>query len=212
MRATLYVPYSNGDCVNGFAYEGAEIGANSYAKAMIEQYRKYRDGIDEVFQTRFTHNMSANFFNKERKKYNQQTYYYQPVECKVFDIDNKNETIDNLIKYFQTEEPFVVIIALLNLSSADESGELESDIKSWMKECVKINNCAKMTDEEKLKSLSKKSLKLKFNDSGSAAIFRNAKMINAYTRNKFALLVERVDFIKDIDSEKVVDNKKNIKK
>jgi len=90
-----------------------------------------------------------------------------------------------------------VIIALLNLSSADESGELESDIKAWTRESVKINRTNKMTEDEKIKSLSKKSLKLKFKDSKSSAILKNCKMIEVYSRNKFALLVESIDFVQE---------------
>ena len=54
-----------------------------------------------------------------------------------------------------------------------------------------------MTEDEKIKSLSKKSLKLKFKDSKSSAILKNCKMIEVYSRNKFALLVESIDFVQE---------------
>ncbi len=197
MRAVLYVPYSNGDARNGFKYD-KEISQKEYANAMVEYYNQHKDGIDSVFMSKgLGRNIAVNPFRKEKVKYNQQTFYYQPVEAKVFDIDGKDEKIDELIQFYKTGEQFIVIIALLNLSSADESGELESDIKAWTRESVKINRTNKMTEDEKIKSLSKKSLKLKFKDSKSSAILKNCKMIEVYSRNKFALLVESIDFVQE---------------
>ena len=197
MRAVLYVPYSNGDARNGFKYD-KEISQKEYANAMVEYYNQHKDSIDSVFMSKgLGRNIAVNPFRKEKVKYNQQTFYYQPVEAKVFDIDGKDEKIDELIQFYKTGEQFIVIIALLNLSSADESGELESDIKAWTRESVKINKTNKMTEDEKIKSLSKKSLKLKFKDSKSSAILKNCKMIEVYSRNKFALLVESIDFVQE---------------
>jgi len=197
MRAVLYVPYSNGDARNGFKYD-KEISQKEYANAMVEYYNQHKDGIDSVFMSKgLGRNIAVNPFRKEKVKYSQQTFYYQPVEAKVFDIDGKDEKIDELIQFYKTGEQFIVIIALLNLSSADESGELESDIKAWTRESVKINRTNKMTEDEKIKSLSKKSLKLKFKDSKSSAILKNCKMIEVYSRNKFALLVESIDFVQE---------------
>jgi hypothetical protein len=197
MRAVLYVPYSNGDARNGFKYD-KEISQKEYANAMVEYYNQHKDGIDSVFMSKgLGRNIAVNPFRKEKVKYNQQTFYYQPVEAKVFDIDGKDEKIDELIQFYKTGEQFIVIIALLNLSSADETGELESDVKAWTRESVKINKTNKMTEDEKIKSLSKKSLKLKFKDSKSSAILKNCKMIEVYSRNKFALLVESIDFVQE---------------
>lgn len=197
MRAVLYVPYSNGDARNGFKYD-KEISQKEYANAMVEYYNQHKDGIDSVFMSKgLGRNIAVNPFRKEKVKYNQQTFYYQPVEAKVFDIDGKDEKIDELIQFYKTGEQFIVIIALLNLSSADETGELESDVKAWTRESVKINKTNKMTEDEKIKSLSKKSLKLKFKDSKSSAILKNCKMVEVYSRNKFALLVESIDFVQE---------------
>lgn len=197
MKAVLYVPYSNGDAYNGFKYEG-KITKEEYAKKMLEYYNSHKDGIDCVIGSKgLGRNIAINPYRKEKGKYNQQTFYYQPVEAKVFDIEGMDEKIDELIHFYKTGEQFIVIIALLNLSSADESGELESDIKAWTTESRKINNTNRMTEDEKIKSLSKKSLKLKFKDSKSSAILKNCKMVEVYSRNKFALLVESIDFIQE---------------
>lgn len=197
MRAVLYVPYSNGDARNGFKYD-RQISQKEYATAMVDYYNQHKDGIDSVFQSKgLGRNIAVNPFRKEKVKYNQQTFYYQPVEAKVFDIDGKDEKIDELIQFYKTGEQFIIIITLLNLSSADESGELESDVKAWTSESIKINRTNRMSEDEKIKSLSKKSLKLKFKDSKSSAILKNCKMVEVYSRNKFALLVESIDFVQD---------------
>lgn len=197
MQVTLFVPYSNGDCVEGFKYD-KPIDRNTYAKIMVNSYKKYRDGVDTMMSNDMLgQNIARNYFTKERAKYKQQTFYYQPVECKVFDMDNRPENIDNLLSYYNSGEQFIVIMALLNLSSADPSGELESDVKSWVKESLKINKTNKMTEEEKIASLTKKSLKIRFKDSKSSAILRDCKMIEVYSRNKFALLVEKIELVKE---------------
>lgn len=199
MRAILYVPYSNGDARNGFKYD-KQISQKEYAATMVDYYNRYKDSIDTMLGSKgLGRNLAANPFRKEKVKYNQQTFYYQPVEAKVFDINGMDEKIDELIHFYKTGEQFIVIIALLNLSSADETGELESDVKAWTRESIKINRTNRMTEDEKIKSLSKKSLKLKFKDSKSSAILKNCKMVEVYSRNKFALLVESIDFIQDND-------------
>lgn len=197
MRAVLYVPYSNGDARNGFKYD-KQISQKEYAAAMVDYYNQHKDGIDTILGSKgLGRNIAVNPFRKEKAKYNQQTFYYQPVEAKVFDIDGMDEKIDELIHFYKTGEQFIVIIALLNLSSADETGELESDVKAWTSESIKINRTNRMTEDEKIKSLSKKSLKLKFKDSKSSVILKNCKMVEVYSRNKFALLVESIDFVQD---------------
>lgn len=213
MRAVLYIPYSNGDAKNGFKYEG-EISQKEYARAMVESYEQHKVGVDAAFYSnQFGHNIAANMYRKEKNKYQQQTFYYQPVESKVFDIDNFDEKIDDFIKYYKTGEKFIIIIALLNMDIADESGELESDIRAWERECVKINNTNKMDEEEKIQSLSKKSLKLKFKNSKSSAILKDCKMIEVYARNKFALLVDHIE-LRENDDEKmnIIENKPNNKR
>lgn len=197
MTATLYVPYSNGDARQGFKY-GKNLDIKSYTKMIVDQYNSHKMGVDAmVLGGKYGNNMAMNYFEKERRKYKQQTYYYQPVECRVFNIEGKRETIDELLEYYETGEKFVLIIALLNLSSADESGELESDVKAWMSECIKISNTNKMTEDEKIKSLSKKNLKLRFKETKSGAVLNNCKMIEVMSRNKFAVLVDSITFIKD---------------
>lgn len=197
MNATLYVPYSNGDAREGFKY-GKNFDLKTYTHMIVDDFNSHKMGVDAmVVGGKYGHNMAMNLFNKERRKYKQQTYYYQPVECRVFDIEGKRETIDKLLEYYETGEKFVLIIALLNLSSADDSGELESDVKSWMSETIKINATNKMSEDEKIKSFSKKSLKLRFKETKSSAVLNDCKMIEVMSRNKFAVLVDSITFVKD---------------
>ena len=186
MRATLYVPYSNGDPVRGFSTE-RDFTREQYAGMMIKDYESHRDGVDVTFSERFGSNLAYNPFVKERRNYGKQDYYFAEVECQVYDIDNKDASIDELLSYKRTGEPFVVILALLNLSS---DPDLETDVSVWERECVKVNGSNRMTEDEKLKCLSKKDLKLKFKDSKYVSILRGCKMIDVFYRNKFAVLVE----------------------
>lgn len=194
MNATLFVPYSNGDCINGFQYEKGTISKQEYVRIMETEYEKYRDAIDETVRTSFSRNMSINPFEKQDNKYKQQTYYYNDCQCKVFDIKGVDCNIDELIKYYQTREEFVLILQITNLVS---SPDVESDMKQWVRDSNKINNTYKLTEEEKLFNLPKKDFKLKFNKEGSTGILRECKLLEYMGFGKFGILVKHIDFIRE---------------
>lgn len=194
MIATLFVPYSNGDCVNGFQYEKGTISKEEYVRIMETEYEKYRDSIDETVRTSFSQNMSINPFQKQNNKYKQQTYYYNECKCNVLDIRGNNCEIDELITYYQTKEEFVIILDIKNLSS---NPDVESDLKQWIQDSNKINNSYKLTDEEKIFNLPKKDFKLKFINEGSTAVLRECKLFEYQGFGKFAILVKNIIFIRE---------------
>lgn len=196
MIGTLYVPYSYGDPNDGFV-TNKEYTKEQYAKLMIDTYKKYKDGIDEGMVRDFTHNLARNYHEKEKTNYKQQDYYYDKVKCTVNNMGNQSMSIDELIHYYQTGEPFICIISVFDLK---DNPDLESDMKNWMNECMKINRSPLLTPEEKITGLSKKSLKVKFDKSNSSAILRNCKMVDAYAKTKYAFLVEEIVFVTESES------------
>lgn len=190
---TLSVPYSYGDPNKGFKYEGA-ISKEEYANLMVNTYEKYKDGVYYTFNRRFGDNIAINSFKKEKRKFFQQEYYFEKTKVNIYNGKGADMTIDELIHYFQTEEPFVIIINMYRLG--DEANvDLESDMKAWANESVKINESEELTPIEKIQGLSKKNLKLSFDDAKSNAVLENCKMIDYINNRKFAFLCERITFV-----------------
>lgn len=194
MIATLFVPYSNGDCVNGFQYEKGTISKQEYVRIMETEYEKYRDAIDETVRTSFSRNMSINPFQKQNNKYKQQTFYYNECNCNVLNIKGDNCVIDELITYYQTKDEFIIILDIKNLTS---NPDVESDLKQWVRDSNKINHSGRLTDEEKIFNLPKKDFKLKFTKEGSTAILKECKLLEYQGFGKFAILVKNIIFIRE---------------
>ncbi len=197
MDITLSVPYSFGDPKDGFQYSGREIGRDEYAKMMVSAYDKYKTGTDDViYNNRLGTNIAKSNVRKEFVKVKPLKYYFQDMPAKLFGPKKREMTIDELIHYYQTGEPFVVVINMFRLGDK-ENCDIESEIKSWARECVKVNSCTKFSTEEKLTYLSKKDLKVKFNEAKSNAVLKDCKMIEYINNRTFAFLVDEIVFIRE---------------
>lgn len=196
---TVSVPYLYGDPRSDFKYEGRELTENVYSKLMVDTYNKYKDGIYDMLSShRLGTNLAINDFHKENNVYTQQKYYYDESKVDIFNGGNQEMTIDELIHYYQTGEPFVIIINMYAMTRDPEKGgdpELEVSMKGWANESRKIHTCPKFSQAEKIQYLSKKSLKLKFDDAKSAAVLQNCKIIDCITNTTFAFLVEKIIFV-----------------
>lgn len=194
MNATLFVPYSNGDCINGFKYEKGNIDKKEYVHIMETEYDKYRDSIDATVRSSFSRNMSINPFQKQNNKYKAQTYYFNECSCKVYNIKNEDCHIDELIHYFQTKDEFVIILEIKNLTS---NPDVESDLKQWINDSNKINNSYRLSEEEKIFNLPKKDFKLKFDKEKSTAILKDCKLFEYQGYSVFAILVKNIVFVRE---------------
>lgn len=194
MIGTLFVPYSNGDCINGFQYEKGTISKQEYIRIMESEYEKYRDAIDETVRSSFSRNMSINPFQKQNNKYKQQTFYYNECNCNILNIKGENCVIDELITYYQTKEEFIIILDIKNLTS---NPDVESDLKQWVRDSNKINNSMRLSEEEKIFNLPKKDFKVKFINEGSTAILKGCKLLEYQGFGKFAILVKNIIFIRE---------------
>ena len=76
-----------------------------------------------------------------------------------------------------------------------ENPDLETDMKSWLRECVKIKNNPHFSDAEKIQYSSKKNLKIKFDDAKSQAILQNCKMMDYKNNHTFVFIVEKIIFV-----------------
>ena len=195
MEITLCVPYSDGDPNTGFQYTGKAIGRQEYAKMMIAAYDKYKAGTNEVIMNnKLGTNIARLGYRKEPIKVKQSGYYFQDMPARIMGPRGRDITIDELIHYYQTGEPFIVTINMYKLGDV-KNCDIESEIKSWAKECIKVNNCAKFSTAEKIAYLSKKDLKVKFNEAKSTAVLRDCKMIEYVNNRTFVFLVDEIVFI-----------------
>ena len=169
MEAVLKVPYNYSDpdhdfdCSEEFVFDGSVESVNrwkqmknEYQKKMVDTYKKYRPVIDRNIH-RMGHNLAINNEgDKEKTNFRQQNVYFADTKAIVRDIDNKEIYIDDLIAFYKSGEMFIID---LQLPIYEKNEELEPEIKSWIRETTKINNCVEMTDEEKVSGFTKRDLK-----------------------------------------------------
>ena len=189
---TMMVPYSNGDAEKGFKYDGAEITQQQYSRMMIDTFNKYKNGVWDTYVEQFGNNMAINNYEKEIVHYAQQQYYFDETKVDIFNAVGGEITIDELIAYYQKRNPFILIVDMYRMS---ENPDLETDMKSWLRECVKIKNNPHFSDAEKIQYSSKKNLKIKFDDAKSQAILQNCKMMDYKNNHTFVFIVEKIIFV-----------------
>lgn len=223
MIATLHVPFSNGDCIGGFRHDGVLV-TEKYVKEMIRDYREHAPKVDAVMESSFGYNIASNPYEKEHRTYNSQTTTFNTVECQITDKDKRDVTLEKLADYFESKQKFVLIFSLRNMSTKPQMKggqqiigsdgqpdiaynmermpgivDLSEDIRQWMRETLKIESAPPelMDDAEKLKAMSTKDLKLTFRGSVMFAVLKKCKMVKVYSSNQFAVLVDRILFMKN---------------
>lgn len=189
---TMMVPYSNGDAVNGFKYEGGDITEQQYSRMMIDTFNKYKNGVMDTYTDRFGYNMSINNYDKEVVHFTQQQYFFDETKVNLYNAVNQEMTIDELIQYYQMGTPFVLIVDMYKLR---DYPDLETDMKSWMRECRKIQTNPAFSDAEKIQYSSKKNMKIKFDDAKSQAVLQNCKMMDIKNNHTFVFIVDKIIFV-----------------
>jgi hypothetical protein len=81
-----------------------------------------------------------------------------------------------------------------------EDSSLESDMKVWMRECLKVTRNPKFSEAEKIQYLSKKNMKIKFDDAKSSAVLYNCKMVDVKNNTTFVFIVEKIIFVTENNS------------
>lgn len=193
MIATLHIPYGYGDCVGGFEY-GKEIDQATYIKQLIDDYNSHKGGVDQMMTTRFSRNISINPFQKEKRTYRQQKQSQFLVDCYFYNKDFEPLKIEDLLKFYQSDKSFVIVVQFKDIRDVKKEPDVESDLKMWMSETLKIERTDMLTDVEKFKSFSKKDLKISFVESKMSAVLLDTKMVSVYSGNKFALWVNKIRF------------------
>lgn len=189
MEGILKIPYYYSDPSCDFDAD-REMSLAEYTRKMVETYMKYNPIIERNIHKLYN-NISNNNEEKERNVYKQMKMYYSDTKVFVNDMDNNPLNIDTLIDYYKNRDMFIVD---LQLPLYDKNEELEGEIKSLIRETLKINRSS-LTPEERLQGYSERDLRLEFSNSKSSAILRKAKMIDVVNNHTFAFLVDEIIFL-----------------
>ena len=145
MDAILKVPYNYSDPAHDFDC-GEEINELQqqkwqqsmmvYNKLMIDNYKKYDTIINRNIH-RLGQNMAINNEGaKEEVNIKQQNVYFTETKAIIRDMYNQEISIDTLIGYHKTKEPFIIDI---QLPVYEHNDELEPEVKAWKRETIRIN-------------------------------------------------------------------------
>lgn len=196
MKATIFIPYANGNCVTGFKYD-KPLSMKEYVEMETKEYDEHYQGVDNMMFERYGNNMAINFYKKRRFKCQQQNYDFHECDCNVLNMDGKQETLGQLEEYYQTGEQFVLILNL-NEKTLKNDADLETDLKMWFEESIKVKNCGRLTDEEVMYHLPKKDFKLKIDGLTEMAVLKDCKFLEFMSssyHNSFAIIINKIIFV-----------------
>ena len=206
MKATIYIPFANGDAVKGFCYEGEELTANKYVKMEEDEYYTHKDGVDHMVVSSLGNNMAYNNYKKRTINVKNQTYAFHRCEGNIRNINGSEITVTQLDRLWANKEQFGLYI-YLNEEQFQNKPDLETDLKMWIQDSQKIMNINKLSDEEKVFHLPKKDFKIDFDNGKSHAVLKNckfAKLLSSIVKangepmiTSFAMIIEIIIFTKN---------------
>lgn len=199
MKATLYYPVVSYDD-SRFDYHG-EISEQDYVSSLYNSFNQSNAVLSRLQGQNMTGSIQAlrsmnGKINNNSKRIDN-IYKYLPVEVVIRDSDGDDEKIDNIISYYQSGEPFVLIIKFPNkVGELDE--DIDSDLKFWVRDTRKVNMHPKLNADEKFLSLPTRDMRVMFGEN-SYAVFESCKILEKYGSWEYAILVQKVTFTKKLD-------------
>lgn len=196
MKATIYIPYANGNCVTGFKYD-KPLSMQEYVAMETKEYNDHYQGVDTMMYERYGDNMSINFYKKRHFDYQQQNYDFHQCDCNVLNMDGRQETVEQLKEYSRTGEQFVLILNLSEKTLKNDA-DLETDLKQWFEGSLKVKNCNRLSDEEVLYHLPKKDFKLKIAGLNETVVLKDCKFLEFMSssyHNSFAIIINKIVFV-----------------
>lgn len=201
MKCTLFIPYVYADPVNDFEHSGDELSDKKYIQILTKEYNEYKNDINNAVYSSylpqyqaFGRGLVSNNHRRIHHIYKQISYQYAQCECTLKQMNGEEETIDNLIRYFQTSEQFILIIQLMG---ANFDSDAETEFKMWIQESEHINTSNRLTEKEKLINLPKKDFKIAFSEAKSTAVLKECKLLEAYGKKRYAILIKEIIFVKE---------------
>lgn len=205
MKSIIYIPFANGDAVNGFKYEGEELTPKKYVKMEEHEYYDHKECVDYMVVSSLGNNMSYNTYKKRKINVKNQAYEFHKCNGNIRNIDGSDVTLPQLDRRWTNKEQFGLYV-YLDANEFSQKPDLETDLKMWIQDSQKIMNIETLSDEEKVFHLPKKDFKIDFNDGKSHAVLKNCKFGKLLSSIKkangepsitaFAMIIERIIFLK----------------
>ena len=107
-------------------------------------------------------------------------------------MNNQEISIDELLEYHTTQEPFIIDI---QLPIYEKNEDLEPEVKAWIRETIRINREIDEA-EDRLRGFSKRDFRIEFPNSKSSALLKDTKMVDIVNNHTFMFLVDRIIFSK----------------
>lgn len=206
METILKIPYNYSDPAHDFdasdelVYDGSPESIrewnkmkSDHEKLLLATYRKYKPIIDRNIH-RFGHNMAINNEGlKEHTNYKQVKTYITETKAFIRDMNNREISIDTLLEYYKSQEPFIIDI---QMPVYEKNEELEPEVKAWKRETNNINLNV-LDPEDKLRGFSKRDFRIEFPNCTSAALLKDTKMIDIVNNHTFMFLVDQIIFLKN---------------
>lgn len=196
MKATIYIPYANGDCVRGFKYD-KQITAKEYVNMETTEYIEHKDGVDNMMPS-LGYNIAVNPYTKRKRKYTNQTYYYHTCPCHILSIEGQNMGLAQFDELYRNNEQFGVIVNL-NLETYRKKPDMSTDLTMWFLESKKVMSCPNLDDLGVMEHLPKKDFKIHIDDDNSTAILKDCKFMQMMgdSKSSFAMIVNKIIFVKE---------------
>lgn len=192
MKATLLIPYipikEN--------FDAPYISPEDYIKMLEDEQRKTSALIknSNIGGSRIRYNSSNNMVNNYHVE-KPVNYYEFPVT--IFDINGQPENTNNLIRYYQTKEMFIMIIDMgIENTGINNYDDIMSDIKFWVRNSLKIQNDKDIDPDSKLRLLPEKTFRLLINKNATAEL-ENCRLVEEQSNMKLAMIVKTITFLKN---------------
>ena len=197
MKGTLFIPYANSSCVRGFKYNG-ELTTEQYVRMETKEYNDHKHGVDTMMLTRYGDNMAYNNYDKRKFNYTKQQYEYFKCNCVVLNDEGRPQSMSDLEQYAKTQEQFVLILNLNEKDSMKE-GDIDTEIKKWIRDSQKVSNCKKLSDVEVMYHLPKKDFRLRTDDKKTFILkdCKFLKIMSSVSYNVFAIIVSKIIFVNE---------------
>ena len=189
MKVTLYIPFANGDAVNGFKYEGEALTAKKYVEMEETEYYDHKDGVDHMVVTSLGNNMAYNPYQKRKINVRNQNYGFHKCDGNIRNINGSEVSVSQLDRLWANKEQFGLFIYL--------------DEKQFMSK----PDLETLSEGEKVFHLPKKDFKIDIDNGKTHAVLKNckfAKLLSTIRKangepmiTSFALIIERIIFTKN---------------
>lgn len=207
MEAILKVPYNYSDpshdfdASDEFVFDGSMESMVAWKKIkqdherlLVDTYKKYKPIIEANITRNYRIGQNIAEYDpvKERTNFQQQKTYLTETKAIVRDMDNHEISIDTLLDYYKSKEPFIID---LQLPVYEKNDELEPEVKAWKRETMRINREIESA-EDRLRGFSKRDFRLEFPGSTHTALLKDTKMVDIVNNHTFMFLVDQIIFSK----------------